>query len=397
MKVSPEWLLPYRTTASAHENYVGSRRLRPAITSRMPFAGALECLPKQPYSLRRQMLVRLLRRAVGLDSLVQGQRQIQREVAALISASGDGSLSVKFDNVTPRIAAFRKHDTSPLISPSGASWMAGAVYDARPVDFGGRKLFYFCAQPVYRSDMLLVIGLAELVDGKIKIYPEPVLVPDVEASGIDVPAFTVFKDQVVGIYFDGHGLGASGRGVDGDVVVVRSKDGTSFSKHVIKTPMRGLPSDRVGAPWLLNDDGTLRVYMRAKTGSRTYLVSAVLDLDSYAITQIQTLCDFPRNPITISVSKRSCGYLLFYGCSSGGGFYVGISKDGLKWDLSQEKMLTSPDSEWGWDYYKVCASPDNSQDDVVSMCYTSNNSRLCIGFGHFHVSDLSSASIPTRT
>jgi hypothetical protein len=334
------------------------------------------------------MFVRLLRRALGLDSLVQGQRQIQRDITALISANGDGSISVKTDSATPRIPIFRKHGADSFIVPSGASWMAGAVYDARPIRFRGRSLFYFCAQPVYRSDMLLVVGLAELVDGKVKIYPEPVIVPDIEKFGIDVPAYAVFKDQIVGVYVDGHGFGASERGGDTNIVVVLSNDGLSFSKHVIKAPMRGVAADRVGAPWLLNDNGELRIYMRAKAGSRAYLVSSVLNLDNYSMSPLQMLCDFPRNPITVAVTKRSCGYLLFYGCTSGGGFYVGTSNDGSKWDLSQEKMLTSPDGEWGWDYYKVCASPDNSQDDLVSMCYTSNNSRLCIGFGHFDVRHL---------
>lgn len=326
---------------------------------------------------------------MGLESLAQGQRQIQKEITALVSANGDGSLSVKTDSVTPRIPIFRKHGNGPLIAPSGSSWMAGAVYNARPILFRGRKLFYFCGQPVYRYDMLLVVGLAEFVGGKIEIHPEPVIVPDIEATGVDIPAFTVFDDQIIGIYLDGHGPGTSGRGFDADVVVVLSNDGLSFSKHVIKKPMRGLEFDRVGAPWLLNDDGVLRVYMRAKAGNRNCLVSSMLDIKTNTMSPLQTLCDFPRNPINISVTKRSCGYLLFYGCTSGGGFYVANSSDGLKWDFSREKMLTSSESEWSWDYYKVSASPDNSRDDVVGMCYNSNNSRLCIGYGHFDVSELS--------
>jgi hypothetical protein len=338
------------------------------------------------------MLGRLFRRAAGLDVAAQWQRHIRRDITALVVVVADGSISVKVDNETLRIPIFRKHGSGPLIAPSGKSWMAGAVYDGRPIEFHGRKLFYFCAQPVYRTDMLLVVGGAELVDDKIKIFPSPVLVPDIETFGIDIPAFTVFENQIVGLYVDGHGPGERDRGANSDVVVVRSSDGRSFSKKIIKNPLsefgRMFAVDRIGLPWLLNDGGSLRVYMRGKSGPRNFLASSVLDLDNSTLGPMQILCDFPRNPINISVTKRSCGYLLFYGCTTGGGFYFAVSNDGLNWDLSQEMMMTSSDDEWGWDYTKVCASPDNSHDDHVSMCYVSNQNGPCIGYGNFDVKGL---------
>ncbi|WP_068019274.1 hypothetical protein [Rhodoplanes sp. Z2-YC6860] len=266
--------------------------------------------------------------------------------------------------------------------------MAGAVYDARPIYFQGRRLFYFCGQPVYRSDMLLVVGLAEMTGDRLNIHPNPVIVPDIEKFGMDIPAFTVVGDEIIGIYFDAHGPEASRRGVDTDVVVVKSKDAVSFTKHVIKTPFRDSTMDRIGLPWLLNDDGAIRVYMRAKAGARNCLMGSILDLSNIALAPAKKLAEFPRNPINVSVTKRSCGYLLFYGATTGGGFYVASSDDGLAWDFSQEVMLTSPDGEWGWDYYKVCASPDNLQDDDIGICYLSNNSKPCVGYGSFSVADL---------
>jgi len=328
-----------------------------------------------------------IRRVVGSDSISKSQRRMQHDISALVATTADGSISVKFDNVTKRIPIFRKHQTTPFIAPSGDAWMSGAVFDARPISFQGRRLFYFCGQPVYRNDMLLVVGLAEMTGDQLRIHPNPVIVPDIEKFGIDIPAFTVVGDEIIGIYFDAHGPGASGRGVDTDVVIVKSKDGVSFTKHVIKTPFRDVAMDRIGLPWLLNDDGVIRVYMRAKAGSRNYLVSSVLDLDNAVLTPLKNLAEFPRNPINISVTKRSCGYLLFYGATTGGGFYVASSGDGLAWDFSRETMMTSSDGEWGWDYYKVCGCPDNLQGDDVSMCYLSNNSRPRVGYGSFSVAD----------
>lgn len=129
--------------------------------------------------------------------------------------------------------------------------------------------------------------------------------------------------------------------MDTDVVVLKSRDGVSFTKHVIKTPFSDAIRDRIGLPWLLNDDGVIRVYMRAKLGAQNCLIGSVLDLGNIALAPLKKLAEFPRNPINISVTKRSCGYLLFYGATTGGGFYVASSDDGLAWDFSQEVMLTS--------------------------------------------------------
>jgi hypothetical protein len=334
------------------------------------------------------MLREFVRRIICLDVIAKSRRRMQRDISALVATIADGSISVKCDHQTKRIPIFRKHQTTPFIVPSGESWMAGAVYDARPICFQGRRLFYFCGQPVYRSDMLLVVGLAEMTGDRLNIHPNPVIVPDIEKCGIDIPAFTVVGDEIIGIYADGHGPGANSRGVGFDVVIVKSRNGVSFTKHVIKAPFRDVAMDRIGLPWLLNDDGVIRVYMRAKATSRNYLVSSVLDLDNAALTPLKKLAEFPRNPINISVTKRSCGYLLFHGATTGGGFYVATSDDGLAWDFSQEMMLTSSDGEWGWDYYKVCGSPDNLQGDDVSMCYLSNNSKPRVGYGSFNVADL---------
>jgi len=334
------------------------------------------------------MLRRFVRRIIGLDTIANSQRRLQRDVSALVGTTADGSISVKCDYQTKRIPIFRKHQAAPFIAPSGESWMAGAVYDARPIYFQGRRLFYFCGQPVYRNDMLLVVGLAEMAGDRLSIHPKPVIVPDVEKFGIDIPAFTVVGDEIIGIYFDAHGPGASGRGVDTDVVIVKSKDGVSFTKHVIKTPFSEITRDRIGLPWLLNDDGVIRVYMRAKAEAQNCLLTTVLDLSKIALAPLKKLAEFPRNPINIAVTKRSCGYLLFYGATTAGGFYVASSDDGLTWDFSPERMLTSSDGEeWAWDYYKVCGSPDNLQSDDVSMCYLSNNSKPCVGYGSFSVAD----------
>lgn len=248
--------------------------------------------------------------------------------------------------------------------------MSGAVYDARPVRFRGRRLYYFCGQPSYRTDMHLFVGMAEETGGIVSVSRGPVIVPDVETRGIDIPAYAVVGDIIVGLYADDFGPRRTGKGTDADFFVVTSADGVTFTKHRITTPLRNLPYSRIGLPWLLNDNGTLLVYFRAKSERGVCLVRSVLDLEAMSLSRPEQLGYFPREPINIAVRKHSGGYFVFYGETIGGGFYFAPSPDGISFDFSKEAMFVS-DFEWGWDYRKIDFSPDNATDDAIELCYVS--------------------------
>ena len=99
----------------------------------------------------------------------------------------------------------------------------------------------------------------------------------------------------------------------------------------------------------------------------------------------------PRNAVNVAVTKRNGSYFLFYGGSRAGGLYVTKSTDGMTWNFSKEVMLIGNNGhEWGWDYYKICGSPDNTMNDVVNLCYLASNTKgLSIGMASFDVQELS--------
>lgn len=297
------------------------------------------------------------------------QTAIGRDIRAIAHRVGSTGADLKCDATTPRIVAVTK-DPKPLIIPHGDGWMSGAVYDARPIHFRGRRLYYFCGQPSYRTDMHLFVGLAEEVNGIVSVRSSPVIVPDVETRGIDIPSYAVVGNRIVGIYADDFGPDRTGKGTDADFIVVASEDCVSFTKHRIETPLRDLPFSRIGLPWLLNDNGTLLVYFRAKNGGKICLVRSFLDIDTMSMSRPEHLGFFPRNPINIAVRKLGDGYFIFYGETIGGGFYFAPSSDGRSFDFSKEAMFVS-DFEWGWDYRKIGFSPDNTTKDEIEICYVS--------------------------
>ena len=328
-----------------------------------------------------------LRSGLGISSIERAQQEATRDMRAVIMGQGLGGVHINVDNFTARLPALRKSTTNPIIVPSGQSWQSGAVFDGRPIWWRGRQLIYFCAQQSYRTDAHLFIGLAEYLDDEWRVADVPVIVPDIETRGIDIPAFTVLNDRIVGVYFDDYGPLRTGRGTDANMVVVISEDGSHFSKHTITLPMSGKNFTRVGLPWILNDAGCLRLYCRAKTGNQNLLVRSVLDLDRNTLGEIETIGTFPRNPINIAITRRGNRYLIFYGSTVGGGFYVALSDDGVNFDFSNELMLIGQEHEWGWDYYKVCGSPDNTTDDVMTLCYLGGQP-LAIGYGTAAASDI---------
>ena len=320
----------------------------------------------------------LLRSGLGISGLLRVQQEIQRDIRASIAQRGLGGIDIRVDNTTPRLPILKK-SSNPVIVPTGRSWKAGAVFDGRPIKWRGEDLIYFCAQQAYRTDAHLFVGLGELVNGEWRVADVPVIVPDIERRGIDIPSFTVHKDRIVGAYLDDYGPMRTGRGVDADLIVALSDDGRIFNKRVFGTPMRGMDFDRVGLPWLLNDDNNLRVYFRAKKDRKNLLVRSVLDLDHNVLVDIEIIGEFPRNPINIAVTRRNNRYLIFYGGTCGGGLYVANSEDGVTFDFSGELMLVSDDHEWGWDYYKVCGSPCNTSEDEMTICYLGGHP-LSIGY-----------------
>lgn len=323
----------------------------------------------------------------NFESIGRNQKKLMREVSALSNCFGINGSEARVDITTPR-AAILKKSPKPIIRPSGTGWMHGATFDARPVAFGNRRLVYFCGQPVYRSDSHLFVGLGEWQDDTLSVDNTPVIVPDIESRGIDIPAFTVWQDKVLGLYLDDSGPLRSGVGHDTNAIVVQSADGRTFTKHRLALPASFRSWDRIGLPWLLALDDQLLCYWRAKKGERCAVVRSIISegLDHIEVTGLDWM---PRNPINLAVTYRDSAFLILYGMTIGGGFYCAPSADGEKFDYGKETMLISKDTnEWGWDYMKHCGSPDNTQADEIELCYLASPPYgLSVGHAKFSMSE----------
>jgi hypothetical protein len=329
--------------------------------------------------------------ASKVDSIQRQQRQIQRELVCLSQRLGTAPVELKVDAVTPRLPLLRKtRPGTPLIRRTGDGWMSGAVFDGRPISFAGRRLVYFCGQPFYRSDGLAFIGVAEWRGDSLEVHPKPVLVPDREQRGIDIPGFAVWHDRIVGVYLDDYGHERTGLGWDAGLFVATSSDGRVFTKQRVELPFRGDAWDRIGLPWLLGDGGRLWIYWRGKKAGAASLVRTPLDLASASVGPAESASPLARNPINVAVARRGPLYLLFHGASLGGGLYVTPSRDGKTWMFDKEVMLVGDDDfEWGWDMYKVCASPDNGDGPEVEVCYLGSSAgEVSIGHGVFDARQL---------
>jgi hypothetical protein len=329
---------------------------------------------------------------LNLGSHMRRLTDVERELSYLTLRFGTGASDNKIDTATPRLPILNKIGEGPLIAPSGVSWMSGAVYDGRPILFGDRRFIYFCAQTSYRSDGAMFVGVAEWVNEKIVVDPVPILFPDIEKRGVDIPAFTVWRGEIVGIYLDDYGRDRSGQGYDTPLMIVRSGDGRKFEKSSCKHPF-GKEWRRIGLPWLLADGDRLWVYWRGKVGGDIRLVRTELSESLESFVGDVASVSLPRNAVNVAVTNRSGLFLLFYGGSRAGGLYVVPSSDGIAWDFSKEMMLVGNNGhEWGWDYFKICGSPDNTTNDNVELCYLGENATsMAIGAANFNMQELRAA------
>ncbi|MGE3147851.1 MAG: hypothetical protein AB7K04_02180 [Pseudorhodoplanes sp.] len=309
-----------------------------------------------------------IRRGLGIEAIRNVSLALKREALALSHSQRTSGIHIKYDAVTPRLSLLRK-TCRPFIAPQGEGWMSGAVYDARPVRFNDRTFYYFCGQPAYRTDYYLFVGLAQSHGGVLSVRKQPVIVPDIEKRGVDIPAFTVHRGAVVGIYADNFGPARDRRGLNADLVLLTSQDGETFTKRIISKPFANSGYKQIGLPWLLADGDRLRLYLRAKVKGAVLLLTTDIDFDAATIGPLSVAARFRRNPINVAVTKRRGTYILFSGATVGGGAYAAPSRDGNSFDFDREVMLTG-DFEWGWDYYKIACCPDNTTEDEVDLCYT---------------------------
>jgi hypothetical protein len=223
--------------------------------------------------------------------------------------------------------------------------------------------------------------MAELRDGTAVVHPSPVMFNDIEIRGIDIPAYTVADNKVIAVYFDDYGPSRTGK--TSNAYLAESTDGILFSKYALQTQFERLERySRVGLPWLLNDGDGVRVYMRGKRDGKVFLLMSYLDVATRTLSDFKEIAECLRDTINVSVTKRMGKYFFMYGKTTGGGFYVTPSDDGLSFDFSKEIMIVSGESEWGWDFHKICPSPDNLTTDMVSLCWT-GGANLSIGYGSF--------------
>lgn len=262
------------------------------------------------------------------------------------------SADMKVDENTPRIECL-KISPEPILTPHGYTWDR-VIYDARPVS---ENVFYYCAQPSYSADAGLVVGRAEWDGTRYVPDDRPCIYPTDEAYGIDIPTFCMFEGETICIYFDNYGSGRISDSRNRNLVVCRSGDGKTFEKRIFESPLRDYPHPRMGLPFIENIDGTLYLAVRSRyLGGRNIVSRAKFDLET-AMTSEWQHADMPRVTVNISTLTLDDVVYVFNGKTTAGGIYV-TTFNAKTFTKISDHMLFDPDNNsWGWDLFKVCASP----------------------------------------
>jgi hypothetical protein len=299
----------------------------------------------------------MLRRLKGyLHQRDLQMRDVQRRLSRIEYGLGIQAEDYRVDVATPRQRAlsFLPH---PVLAPGAFPWMKGVVYDARPIDFGGKELAYFCAQNTYSPSLDTVLGRATW-DGQ-RYAPEsaPVIYPTDEAYGIDIPSFFTADGRVGCVYFDNYGPERSRDCRARDLYLCWSRDGMQFEKTRIARPLADYPHANPSLPWIEPAGGELRFWIRAKVGVQSYISRASFDPQRGTLRDWRHLA-LAINPINIGIVTVEDLSFVFCGRTVAGGFYVAcVGAANLA--LRKLIMLCGDDShdEWGWDFRKICPSP----------------------------------------
>ncbi len=328
-------------------------------------------------------IIRRMRSSLHIDNL-EGQistlqrhvTQLREDIKSLQPFNPYYVRDYRVDTQTPRVACASMSE-NPLLSCGAYPWMEGAVYDGRPLNFKSRRFIYFCGQYKYSISAPIVLGLAEWKGDSLYVHPAPVIYPDIESRGIHIPSFTVYKDQVLCLYQDNSGFNRTKKGIGTDFILAASDDGITFKKRIIRDPFSKLLKDyelnQFGFPWMLLDGEEFRVYFRAKKlGGEEYIIGTLFDPEGLTF-QLVKVEQF-NNPIyNVAVVKRDSTYILFYGSSCAGGFYITTSKDGWSWDSENSIMAVDPnDHGWRWDFNKMTVGPDNATTGPIETIYLGN-------------------------